>query len=81
MKVKSLTWEKLDHEGYHWMTEDSIPQMLYRIRYAGFDKFTLMFYHGYVNKDKVIFTGTLDKCQSFAQKHFDNYITTHYLAG
>jgi hypothetical protein len=79
MKIKTLTWYSVGGEKFNWLTADDIPQMLYRIRYAGFDKYDLYFYHGYVNKDDVIYNGELEDCKAFAQKHFEEYITNGFL--
>lgn len=78
MKIKTLAWYSVGAEKYNWLTADDIPQMLYRIRYGGFDKYNLFFYHGYVTKDEVIYNGELEECKKFAQQHFEDYITNGY---
>ena len=84
MKIKKLKWEAVDAtvvkgtQTANFMTTNDLPQMLYRIRYSGLNTYSLYFYHGYVNKDKIIFDGTISECKVFAQQHFERYIVDGY---
>lgn len=79
MKVKTLKWESGGIGDENEFTDDTTPQLFYRLRYAGAGKRNLYFYHGYINKDDLLFNGTVEECKAFAQTHFENYITNGYL--
>jgi hypothetical protein len=95
MKIKQLEWDDyFDHAG-NWRTsfsKDDTPQMYYRINKVWVTghsdlTFRLEFSHGYIPADLGRNYGENlgdmfddpDEAKVAAQRHFENYVTMHFL--
>lgn len=84
-KIKQLVW--LNPKEDTWLTDDSIPQIIYRI-YLSWDTlanartYECRFQHGYARDYEVNLVcrePSVEECKKWAQKHFEQYVTENFL--